>query len=516
LPQIFAQTSFGIWNLFFGILIPRRLARPCRSDGPRGYLLLMQPLEIIHITAECYPVAKVGDLGDSVGAMVMNQNELGIRAKVIMPYYGTPFVKQENFDSIFEEHILLNTKRYSCKVLIPRRRIVWFDLFLVHVEGLPDEEKIYSEKEDAERFIAFQRVTLDFLNQLAKKPNVIHCHDHHAGLVPFMLLHCQEYSELRNIPTILTIHNAHYQGIFGHEKLGLLPLFNHIHLGLLEWNNVINPLAAGVKCAWRVGTVSPSYLEELKSNGNVLKRLFVKEGKKCQGILNGINTSEWNPETDDALIKKYSTRSVESGKKVNKNSLCNKFLKPEKPLFVFIGRLIWENGADLLPGLLKDLLKSDKNDGNYIVLGSEGLSVANALKSLEKIHPTKLTVQYSNDERMKRRILAGADFLLLPSRTDPAGNRQMLAMRYGTIPVVNNVGALNDTVIDIKKEDGFGIKHKGVSIKRIRNAIFRAQRLYLDQERFKKIRVIAMKKDHSWRSSVKEYIDLYRELDKLK
>lgn len=475
----------------------------------------MQPLEIIHITSECYPVAKVGDLGDSVGAMVMHQNELGIRARVIMPYYSTSFVKQENFDSIFEEHIVLNSKEYSCRVLVPQRRIVWFDLFLVQVEGLLDEEKIYSPKEDAERFIAFQRVTLTFLNQLPQKPNAIHCHDHHAGLVPFMLLHCQDYSELRNIPTILTIHNAHYQGIFGREKLGLLPLFNHIHVGLLEWNNVINPLAAGIKCAWHVVTVSSSYLKELKSGPNILSKLFLKENKKCQGILNGINTSRWNPQIDGALTKQYSTRSVQGGKKANKSLLCKKFLKPEKPLFVFVGRLIWENGADLLPRLLEDLLKSDKNDGNYIVLGSEGLSVVNALKSLEKIYPTELAIQYSNDERLKRRILAGADFLLLPSRTDPGGNRPMLAMRYGTIPVVNNVGALNDSVIDIKKEDGFGIKHKGVSIKRIRNAIFRAQRLYLDQERFKKIRVTAMKKDHSWRSSVKEYIELYKALDKL-
>ena len=444
----------------------------------------MLPLEVFHITAECHPLAKVGYLGDSVKEMVMNQNELDIRAKVIIPYYNTSFIKQEKFTPIFEDYIVLNSVTHSFKILVPQQKIVWFDVFLVEVDGLLDKEGIYISKEDTERFIAFQRVALRFLKQLPQKPNIIHCHDHHTGLIPFMMQYCQEYSELRNIPTVLTIHNAHYQGIFDHEKLRLLPLFNHIHLGLLEWDNFINPLAAGIKCAWRVVTTSPSYLEELKSDSSDLNELFGKENKKCQGILNGIDISQWNPETDNSLDRKYSSKSVEKGKKENKKLLSAKFTEPENPLFVFVGRLIWENGADLLPELLAEVLKSPKNIGNYIVLGWEGLDVVNNLKSLEKMHPDKLIIHHGNDERRKRRVLAGADFLLLPSRTDPSGNRQMIAMRYGTIPVANNVGAMNDSFIDVKEKNGFGIKHRGISIKQIRNAIFRAQTLYLNQEIF--------------------------------
>ncbi|MGI9549761.1 MAG: glycogen synthase [Aurantibacter sp.] len=477
----------------------------------------MPAIEVIHITAECYPIAKVGGLADAVGAMALHQNELGIEGKVIMPFYDTPFVKQEKFKSISEQQVILGGRPYECKVLVPRNKIVWFDLFLVHIEGLLDHEKIYLDQLDHQRFIAFQIVVLDFLLQLPKKPTVIHCHDHHAGLVPFMLLHCQKYSDLRNIPTVLTIHNAHYQGVFGQEKLGLLPLFNHIHLGLLEWNAKINPLAAAIKCAWKVVTVSPTYLEELKSNNTELKKLMVNEGKKSSAILNGIDYSFWNPETDALLTKKYSYRSMEIGKKANKRVLCKRLgFDPDKPLFTFVGRLIWEEGADLLPEIFAKVLAASKNNSNFFVLGSGEVKTVNALKKLGKSYQGALSVHFGNDAQLKHLAFAGADFLLMPSRTEPCGSTQMIALRYGTIPVVNNVGGLNDTVIDLKKKKGFGIKHKGVSILRIRNAIFRAQQLYGDQERLKRMQIIAMLKDHSWRSSVQEYIKLYKALEVLR
>jgi len=479
--------------------------------------ILMQALEIFHISAECYPIAKVGGLADVVGALLLHQNELGTEGRVIMPYFDTPFVKQEKFKSVFEEQLVFGGQEYQCKVLVPKKKIVWFDLFLVHIEGLLDREKIYSYPDDALRFIAFQIVVLNFMLQLPKRPNVIHCHDHHAGLVPFMLLHCQKYSHLRNIPTVLTIHNAHYQGVFGHKNLGLLPLFNHIHIGLLEWKDVINPLAAAIKCAWRVVTVSPTYLKELQSNENGLKKLMVKEGKKCIGILNGIDYSVWNPETDLLLIKRYSYKSVEAGKKANKGVFCKRFgFDPEKPLFAFIGEFIWEKGGDLLLEIFTKVLGSAKNEGNFFVLGSKDEKVANALKKLEKKYPSALSVQFVKDAQLKHLAFAASDFLILPSRVEPCGSTQMIALRYGTIPVVNNVGGLNDSLIDLKKKNGFGIKHSGVSILRIRNAIFRAQRLYDEQESFKKIQIIAMRKDHSWRTTVQEYIKLYKALDGLK
>lgn len=477
----------------------------------------MQALEIFHISAECYPIAKVGGLADAVGAMVLHQNELGVEGKVIMPFCDTPFVKQEKFKSVFEGELFFLGQGYQSKVLAPQNKIAWFDFFLVHIEGLLDREKIYSYPDDAERFIAFQIVALDFILHLTKRPNVIHCHDYHAGLVPFMLLHCQKYLHLRNIPTVLTIHNAHYQGPFSRKKLGLLPLFNHIHLGLLEWNDTINPLAAAIKCAWQVVSVSPTYLKELRSNDNSLKKLMVSESRKCIGILNGIDYSFWNPETDVLLTKKYSFKSLETGKKANKRVLCRHFaFDPEKPLFAFVGELIWEKGADLLPEIFAKVLGSSKNSGNFLVLGSKDVKAANALKKLEKKYPGALAAQFGKDERLEHLAFAGADFLILPSRTEPCGSEQMIALRYGTIPVVNNVGGLNDSVVDLKKKNGFGIKHSGVSILRIRNAIFRAQRLYDDQEHFKKTQVIALQKNHSWRSSVQEYIKLYRALDGLK
>jgi len=470
---------------------------------------------VVHITSECAPLAKVGDLADSVYEMVMKQNELGVRASVIMPYYTTPFIKGEKFKTILKGKITLKSVSYSFKIVIPKKKIVWFDVFLVHIEGLLDNEIIYTKRKYTERFVLFQRFALTFLNQLSSKPEVIHCHDHHAALVPFMMLHCQEFSDLRNIPSLQTVHNAHYQGVFHHNKLNLLPLFNHIHVGLLEWNNVINPLAAGIKCAWRVVTGSPTYLNELQSNKSVLSKLFKNEDKKSVGILKGINYAEWNPETDDMLVRQYSFKSVDKGKIANKDLLAKQFAQPVRPLFVFLGKLVWENGADLLPELLSDVLASSENQGNFIVMGWQDSTISKKLKKLEKAYPGQLKLYNSIDKQMEHHISAGADFQLLPSRTDPGGSKAMIAMRYGTIPVVNNVGALNDSVTDISKKGGFGIKHKGVSIKQIRSAIFRAQGLYGNPEKFKKARIVAMEKDHSWRSSVKEYNKLYKELNDL-
>ncbi len=467
-------------------------------------------MNIIHISAECYPVAKVGGLADVVGALPKYQKKLGRDSKVIMPFYDNAFTKNNSFKTIYDSSVTLGKKHFDFKILTLSKKSLGFDLFLVDIPDLLFKNYVYSS-DDTDRFLAFQIATLDWLLQLDAKPSIIHCHDHHTGLIPFMLSHCVKYKTLKEIPSILTIHNAQYQGWFSHDHVFKIPQFDFFKTGLLDWNQTINPLAAAIKCAWRVTTVSPSYMEELKVNANGLESLLSNETAKCTGILNGIDTKIWNPETDPLIIKNYSQKTIISGKKVNKNKLCERFnLDKSKPLFSFIGRLVYEKGADLFPDIFyKSLLKKEVN---ILILGSGDKEVEAKLKTLNIPFKNYYNSFIGYDEKLAHQIYAGTDFLLMPSRVEPCGLNQMYALRYGTIPIVRSIGGLKDTVIDIK-DDGFGICHNETTVDEVCEAINRATLLYQNQQKFKKIRKSIMQIDHSWDSSAQAYINLYNSLN---
>jgi len=463
----------------------------------------------LHISAECYPIAKVGGLADVVGALPKYQKKLDVDSNVIMPFYDNEFTKNNLFKIIYNSSINLGKTNFDFKILTLQKDTLGFDLFLVDIPNLLFKDYVYSAK-DTDRFLAFQIAALDWLIQLDVKPSVIHCHDHHTGLIPFMMSHCFKYETLKEIPSILTIHNAQYQGWFSHDQVFKIPQFDFFKAGLLDWNQTINPLAAGIKCAWRVTTVSPSYMEELKNSANGLEDLLSHETAKCTGILNGIDTKVWNTETDDAIVKNYTQKTIQSGKKANKKALCERFnLDHTKPLFSFIGRLVYEKGADLFPEIFyKSLLKKEVN---ILILGSGDKEVEAKLKSLKIPFKNSYDAFIGYDEKLAHQIYAGSDFLLMPSRVEPCGLNQMYALRYATIPIVRSIGGLKDTVIDIA-DDGFGICHDETTVEEVCKAVDRANSLYKDQQKFKKIRKLIMQIDHSWDSSAQAYINLYNSL----
>ncbi|MFT5436071.1 MAG: starch synthase, partial [Ulvibacter sp.] len=318
------------------------------------------------------------------------------------------------------------------------------------------------------------------------------------------------YKTLRRIPSVLTIHNAQYQGWFSHSKVNLIPEFDFSNVGLLDWNHTINPLAAAIKCAWRVTTVSPSYMEELKLNANGLEGLIQAESSKCVGILNGIDSEVWNPETDSYVIKTYSEKTVKSGKKANKAWLCEEFeLDPNRPLVVFIGRLVGEKGADLFPQSFR--LAMQHINVSILLLGSGMKSVENELTRMKVPFRGIFNTYIGYNETLAHRMYAGADFLLMPSRVEPCGLNQMYSLRYGTVPVVSKVGGLKDTVIDIDK-GGFGISHNEITSEEIANAIQRAADFYKNSKKFETNRKKIMKIDHSWDVSAEQYLNLYKSL----
>lgn len=471
-------------------------------------------MEILHISAECYPVAKAGGLGDVVGALPKYQNKLGHTARVVMPMYRTKFLNENQWDVDFKGHQYLGSRYFDYTIIKERTNKLGFDLYLVDIYGLLDRERIYGYDDDNERFVAFQITVADWLSHWAYKPDVVHCHDHQAGLIPFMMKYCYSFSySLSLIKTVLTIHNAQYQGWIGWDRSFYIPFYDSWKHGMLDWQNNINSLASGVKCADIVTTVSPSYLEELRYSARGLENLFEYEKGKCVGILNGIDADVWDPLTDTYITQNFSAEDVAQGKQANKEILCEQFnLDATKLLIVFIGRLVGEKAADVLPDSILASIYSTQKNVCFLILGSGEEEVERRLNDLTAEFPGNYNALIGYNEKLSHQMYAGADFLLMPSRVEPCGLNQMYAMRYGTVPMVRSTGGLRDTVIDMGDEGGYGIRFIHASVGDIIHSVTRAADVFKKPENINLMRQRMMKIDNSWDNSAQKYIDVYQSL----
>lgn len=470
-------------------------------------------MEIIHVSAECYPVAKAGGLGDVVGALPKYQCKAGHIAKVVMPMYRTKFLYENEWTVDFKGSSNLGNWFFDYTIIKEPTNKLGFDLFLVDINGLLDRQKIYGYDDDAERFTAFQIAVVNWMSSWEHKPDVVHCHDHHTGLIPFMMKYCYDYQSLANVPTVFTIHNAQYQGWMGWDKSRYIPRWDLWKRGMMDWADSINPLASAVKCADKITTVSHSYMEELRYNSNGLEKLFEYERGKCLGILNGIDNEVWNPETDKYLTEHFSVKTVTRGKQKNKEALCKQFgLDPEKPLFVFIGRLVGEKAAEILPDAIKSAIHHTEGKAGFLVLGSGETHIEWEFQQMVLPYKGLFNAVIGYDETLSHKMYAGADFLLMPSRVEPCGLNQMYAMRYGTVPIVRSTGGLQDTVVDMGDPDGFGIRFNNATVGDVDYSISRAVSVYQDKAHMEKMRKHMMQIDHSWESTVDQYTDVYKRL----
>ncbi|MEO0065863.1 MAG: hypothetical protein RI983_1189 [Bacteroidota bacterium] len=470
-------------------------------------------MEIIHVSAECYPVAKAGGLGDVVGALPKYQCKSGDIAKVIMPMYRTRFLYENDWTVDFKGSANLGNWNFDFTVIKEPTNKLGFDLFLIDINGLLDRQKIYGYDDDAERFTAFQIAVVSWMSSWEHKPDVVHCHDHHTALIPFMMKYCYAFQHLGSVPTVVNIHNGQYQGWMGWDKSIYIPKWDLWKRGMLDWAGNINPLASGVKCADKVTTVSWSYMNELRQNANGLEALFEYEKGKCMGILNGIDNEVWNPETDTYLTHHYSVKTVKKGKEQNKKILCEQFgLDVNKPLFVFIGRLVGEKAADILPDAIRTAMHETQGNACFLILGSGETHIEWELQQMTNHHQGIYNAYIGYNEQLSHLIYAGADFLLMPSRVEPCGLNQMYAMRYGTVPVVRSTGGLQDTVIDMGDPDGFGIRFNNANVEDLAYSIGRGVSVYQDQQQMAKMRKQMMQIDHSWEGTVAEYRQVYQNL----
>jgi starch synthase len=460
-------------------------------------------------------MAKAGGLADVVGALPKYQQSLGHIAKVVMPMHRTKFLYDNEWEVVHKGAFSMGAAFFDFTIIKEKTNKLGFDLYCVDIYGLLDREKIYSYDDDTERFTAFQISVLEWLIKWEHHPEVVHVHDHHSALIPFMMNHCYAYGHLSHIKTVLTIHNAQYQGWMSWEKATYLPAWDTWRWGLLDWDQMVNPLACGIKCADRVNTVSPGYMNELMYAANGLEHLFNYEMAKCSGILNGIDYAVWDPETDTYILDNFGIKDFEHGKALNKKKLCDDFgFDIKYPLFIFIGRLVAEKAADLLPEALSEAYVNLDTKFSCLVLGSGDPAVEEALLQLKSRWMGYYNTQITYNEKLSHQMYAGADFILMPSRVEPCGLNQMYAMRYGTVPVVRKTGGLRDTVIDYSDKNGYGICFDHASVEDIVHSMWRGVKLFSDKDTMEKIRLRMMGINNSWETSAGRYIDLYNSIYK--
>lgn len=476
-------------------------------------------MKILHISAECYPAAKAGGLGDVVGALPKYLNNAGVSTGVLIPKYYTRWMLNQQFNTIYRGSVRLHDTIIPFTIEQQVSENLGFPLFVANIPGKFDRPGIYADpnggwyRDELERFLCFQQAALQWIVSLPERPAVLHCHDHHTGLIPFLVKYGIEYRALRQIPTVFTIHNGEYHGSFSWSKLHLLPFFDAEARGLLDWGDVINPLACAIKCAWRITTVSPSYLQELMTYSNGLEGLIRSEAGKASGILNGIDAQVWDPHTDPYLQHHFNGR-LQDYKTRNKEAVIHRFnVDPRLPIITFIGRLVREKGADLLPDLITQVLHTGL-DVAFVILGTGESWLHDALRRMQYYFQGKLDVALEYNEGLAHQLYAGSDFLFMPSRVEPCGLNQMYAMRYGTIPIVRSVGGLRDTVPDIGEphDAGRGIRFDHFNLDDAHHAVYRAVEMYRKPPFLEHVRKKIMQVDFSWERSANSYIQIYEQL----
>ncbi len=473
-------------------------------------------IKVLHISSECYPAAKAGGMGDVVGALPKYLPAHNVEASVIIPMYRTKWIVNADLRRIYIGDMKLGNEDIDFTIYEYKNRDIKYPFYFVDIPGKFDRADIYLDtdghgyKDEPERNVCFQRAVCQWVTYSNHHFDILHCHDHMTGLIPFMIQRCFEFESISTLPCFFTIHNGQYRGLFEWDRVGpLLPEYNTEHSGLLDWDNKINSLATAIKCAWAVNTVSPTYMEEIVRDSDTLTPLYNSVREKLHGIINGVDNDQWNPAYDNFLNTNLVKEDWVSFKRDNKEELCEKYgLKKELPLIGFIGRFAHQKGADLLKYAIEQCLNSGIQFSTMI-LGTGDKEIESDLIQLRDTYTENVAIEVDYNEKLARLIYAATDFLIMPSRFEPCGLNQLFAMRYGSVPVVTAVGGLCDTVPDVRS-NGNGILIPYARVDDIVTGISRSVDLYKDTKRYIKLRDKVTAMDFSWNNSAKQYSELYQ------
>lgn len=483
-----------------------------------------EKLRVLFLSPEVVPFAKTGGLADVSGALPIALKDLGVDVRLVLPYYRSIHEKTfENRIVIEKLSVPIGKQELSVHVLKTVTGEGLTVYFIVR-EDLYDRPNLYGNAggdyyDNLERFAFFAHAALLLAEHISFKPDVIHCHDWQTGLVPALLKGPYRNSPLyAGTPSVFTIHNIGYQGIFPKEKLPLTGLLapETFHPGGLEYWGDISLLKAGIVYADAITTVSPKYAEEIQTPeyGMGMEGILKHRKAFLHGILNGVDYRQWDPALDKHISANYSLDRLE-GKRACKRTLIKEMnLDPElmeRPLLGMVTRLDKQKGLDLFLDILDDVMKLDVG---FVILGSGEDGIQKALKKKARERSSRMGLFIGFSDPLAHRIMAGADVLLIPSRYEPCGLTQMYALKYGAVPVVRATGGLEDTVkhFDPLKGRGNGFKFAPYEPAAFLEAIREAVSTYENPKTWNALRANGMKEDFSWGRSARIYRELYESL----
>jgi len=478
-------------------------------------------LSVLMVASEAQPYAKTGGLADVTGALAAALARLGHAVTMVMPRYRVVDAAGRGGRRL---PLTMGGRAFEVGLVEvphgPRERVV-----LVECDELYDREGLYGaggqdHPDNAVRFGVLSRAALEYAVGLESPPSIVHAHDWQTGLVPVLLR--TRYSAdpvWRRIPSLFTIHNLAYQGVFPAETLSALDLGSELlSIDGLEFWNQVSFLKGGINFADTVTTVSPGYAREIRTPeyGEGLEGLLVHRQQVLTGILNGIDTDTWNPWTDPYLPAPFSAADL-GGKRFAKRAVLTRYGLPDdatamaRPLIGMVSRLVGQKGLDLVwegRGALAAM------DAAFVVLGSGERRYEEMWRDLAAAHPTRIGVRVGFDEGLAHLIEGGADLFLMPSRFEPCGLNQMYSMRYGTVPVVRATGGLDDTVRPFDPDTGAGT---GFTFHEYRSsamlvALEAALALYARPARWRALQQAGMRQDFSWDASAAAYVHEYRKV----
>ncbi|MCT4607303.1 MAG: glycogen synthase GlgA [Marinisporobacter sp.] len=474
-------------------------------------------MKVLIAASEAYPFAKTGGLGDVIGALPKALKKNGVDARVVMPYYDSiPDIYRNNTKHIGNFHMNLGWRSQYCGV--EQLELDGVTYYFIDNEYYFKRGGCYGYFDEAERFAYFSKAVIDALHCMNFMPDIIHCNDWQTALIPaYLKLHYGYYADLGKIKTLLTIHNLKYQGRFDgaiiEDVLGIDE--EHFTPDKFEYHKDINLLKAGIVFSDYITTVSPTYAEEIKRPefGEGLDGLLSNYSHKLCGILNGVDDHIFDPENDALIFKKYNMNNIED-KYHNKNELQKCVGLHERwnvPIISIISRLVSQKGLDLVESVLHEILKEDVQ---LIVLGKGDSHYENMFLNASKQYEGKVATIIGFDEGLAHKIYAGSDMFLMPSRFEPCGIGQLIALKYGTLPIVRETGGLYDTVRPYNEYtgDGNGFSFMNYNAHDMLHTIKRAVGFHYDRERWENIMKNSMSCEYGWDLSAKKYIQVYENL----
>jgi starch synthase len=473
-------------------------------------------MKVLLATSEAVPYAKTGGLADVSGSLFSKLRDSKMDVRLILPLYrGIKSRFHPEYTGV-KMDIPLGRNVYTSRVYLHDKCTI-----LIECNDLYDRKGIYGTshgvyEDNASRYIFFSKAIMEACKSLDFIPDVIHCNDWHTGLVPVYIK--SAYRDVfKKTASLFTIHNLEYQGVFPMSAMTLTGLdMEMFNPDVLEFYGQINMMKAGITSADAVSTVSMNYSREIsgKEYGAGLEGLLKKRSDNLYGILNGIDCEEWDPLTDEHIKFNFDRRDL-SGKRRCRGALAKEcsFREKKAPIIGMVGRISSQKGFEILLEAFDRLMA----DGiNLVVLGKGEEKIQSELKKLSEKHADNFHLRIGFSNEFAHQVFAGSDMLLLPSRYEPCGLTQMIAMRYGTVPVARATGGLVDTVEDYNPlgGKGTGFLFEEYSSSSLHECVRRAICSYIESEKWERIMIACMKKDFSWKESVRKYSMLYEKISK--